>query len=75
MARPEVLKIVQVFEVFFIPITSPSSPDSPSKAAKPNLARTGPVGTVLNPEILITGETPFTATTEKPSKRLILRLG
>ena len=51
---------------------SPLIPNSPSKAAKPILAFTGPVGTVLNPEILIVGLLSL-FTTEKPSNTVILR--
>ena len=63
-------------EVSFLPLIhnwSPTIPNSPSKAAKPILAFTGPVGTVLKPDILILGDLPA-PTTEKPLKREILRL-
>ena len=65
----------------FIPVLSvtilswsPGIPTSPSKAAKAILAFTGSGdGTVLKPDTEISGDL-FTPTTEKPSKRVILRL-
>ena len=64
-------------EVSFLPLIhnwSPTIPNSPSKAAKPILAFTGPVGTVLKPEISIVGLL-FLLTTEKPSNIVTLRDG